>query len=232
MRKLLTFILALLLIPSVTSAAIAFDSTADGGATGASPKVWNQTIVTAGAVVVVCVYAGDATDLVSGVTGNGAAMTKVKSGVTNIYYNSMWISAAATTSGNYAVRVTSSGGALSGHSMAYTGASATADSSNFGSATGGTSLAATTTTVADNSWQVTCATSNGANPTASTGWTQRGLVTGANIAGDSNGPLTPAGLKSMTFTYTVNSDFISMSIAPTAVAASPFFINAFWSYFL
>src|SRR5450756_66398 len=122
--------------------AIAFDAQATGGAVSASPKTWSHTCAS-GAFLIVFVYANDLSDLISAVTYNGAAMTKLQTNLA-VYAMTAWY-LANPASGANTVSITSSGGTLSGRSLSYTGVLGGIDNSANGSST--SPVADTVTTI-------------------------------------------------------------------------------------
>ena len=212
--------------------AIAFDTTSQktaSGWTSGSPVTWSHTCSGSNRLLVVCFAVGDSgSDIVSGVTYNGVAMTRVRFATyaTGTRANYMYYLVAPATGANN-ITVTHSGSSFChGNAVSYTGASQTGqpDSSNNGSANTATSLGVATTVVAANSWVVGIFTNSSANTNSHTNITARSdnPTIGIDI-GDSNGAVA-AGSYTMTEggSGTGNWGAIVASFSPAATVNSGF----------
>ena len=181
--------------------AISFDAASTGDATDTT-LTFAHTCTGTRRLLVVGVGIEDADDEISGVTYNGVAMTlvdKIVNGVPNEWTYMFYLLNPSSGTNNVVVTASSST-TIRGLGVSYTGVlqSGQPDSKNEATAQGA-SHALSTTTVLDNSWVVGMAQGDDATPGAGTGVTSRATVGGSRI-GDSNGPKTPAGSYSMTFT--------------------------------
>jgi hypothetical protein len=183
---------------------------------GASPRTFSHT--TTGTDMFMCVGAvssGVFTDNTTAVSYNSVAATKrasqndTGSAIGNAL--AMWTLSDPATGAN-TVSMTTSSGSVFGFAATYSGADAY-DNSTQKRQAASTSSTTSLTTVADNCWTAIVVTDGGSNPVAGSGTTQRGSTTGAALYGDSNGPKTPAGSTSMTFTWTGTSDGLSCMVS-------------------
>lgn len=186
--------------------AIAYDATsqitASGWSTGTS-MTWSHTCTGSDRYLIVGVSCGETgSDIVSGVTYNGVAMTRLLfatfagGGRSNYLYGLV----TPATGANNIVVSHSNLIYIHGNAVSYTGVkqSAQPDSTANGSASA-TSLSVSTTTVADNSWVVGIFSNTSANTSGHTGITPRSDNSSIGVdIGDSNAPKTPAGLYTMT----------------------------------
>lgn len=165
---------------------------------------------------------------ITGITYNSVAMTKVTS--VNPQGNwelSLWYLVNPAT-GTNTITATAASNVVNYirlSSASYTGASQTGVPDSSNSATGvTTSRTVSTTTVADNCWVVGHGMTGAGNIVPSTGLTTRSEVdsgSGSSVLGDSNGPKTPAGSYSMTFTTASDSTgLIVASFAPSVAASN------------
>jgi hypothetical protein len=166
-----------------------------------------------------------ASDVVSGVTYNGVAMTRSPNGYAAApANNSTWLYYLANPStGANNVVITYSGTQNgSAGAISYTGCASTIDSGNSNTAgPSASSCTVSTTTVADNAWLVGVARADGGSRTFSAGMTAQGTEGFQSQMADSNGAKTPAGSYSMTYNATVSSfGLCLLSIAPFVAASS------------
>lgn len=169
---------------------------------------------------------------VSGITYNGVALTKVNESnpQTNIESGLWYLIAPSTGANNIVISAagTNASTIIGGVGMSYTGAqqSGVPDSSAIINTTTTDPFTQSTTTVADNCWVVASAYSNTAVG-ASTGATSRNTAIGGPrlMGADSNGPKTPAGSYSMSFTNSGgdSSGLVMASFAPAGGAAARLF---------
>lgn len=210
--------------------AIALDSTS-APTNGAGSSSLNRSHTCSGSDRILWVgvaTASGASVPVTGVTYNSVAMTKVTSIVPQSNWDlSLWYLAAPATGTN---TITATCGSAPAHafrimSASYTGASQTGIPDSSNSATGvTTSRTVSTTTVADNCWVVGLGMTGASAIVPSTGMTTRSETDSASsstVLADSNGPKTPAGSYSMTFTTANDSTgLIVASFAPATAAAT------------
>jgi hypothetical protein len=177
-----------------------------------------------GSVLVVACKAYDSTDVISGVSFNGVAMTLVdkrSATGTNIVYLFILMNPDA---GAHTVQLTHStpSGSINPFAVSYTSTALTGqpDASTTNTAIGALSITTSLTTVADNAWSVLLVSNNSGSValTAGTGSTEIYAPTGEGVGlYDSNGGLTPAGSHSMTVNAasSVNLAAVMLSLAPT-----------------
>lgn len=180
---------------------IAFDAASQGTSSGTS-TTFAHTCSGSDRLLFVEAYSTTGDD-VTGITYNGVAMTQInkvsKSGSSEKLYL-YYLAAPATGSNNVVVSRSGSGGFLHGAASSYTGAKQTGipDSQTTTAPVGtGTSLTATTTTVANNCWLVAAFVCDNGGITAGSGTSVRGGDTSFDVIADSNGAKTPAGSHSL-----------------------------------
>lgn len=206
--------------------AISFDNATAGSKTTGSPLTISHSN-TAGNLAIVGVGVPVA-DAITGVTYNGVAMTLIgkQSSLESAggrFEYMFYLLAPATGTSNVAITSTGTE-AIYATVATYTGVLQTIpDNSTTLQAATGTSHTMSLTTVANNCWTFITGRTN-LTQSAGTGSTARGANNpdgGPNLY-DSNGPVTPAGSKSMTITTASNSFFggIMASFAPIVAAAS------------
>ena len=202
--------------------AIAFDAASNPSFKGSSGTSYTRTHTCSGSdrILFVTAYAFNSpAPVVSGVTYNGVAMTKVAA--VNKQTNdemSLWYLINPATGSNNVVMTTSSAASNMGSCCAsYTGASQSGgiDSSNSGTANPNTTLTVSTTTIADNCWVVGTASTGSATLTLSTGFGATRATLAAYKCGDSNAVKSPAGSYSMTVTGS-SSDSLGLIVASFA----------------
>lgn len=176
--------------------------------------------------LVVAVLTNNASqDIVSGVTYNGTSMTSVAEYQTTnqnirIYHYVLH----NPDSGTHDVVVTTTTSEYCDYYVtSYTGVNqaSSVDATDTQTGTGDETISITTT--ADNCWLNSIARNSDYGPmTASTGVTRRSSA-GPASAGDSNGPKTPAGSQSLTWTAPSGDSFIqTIAIAPAGVGSTPY----------
>lgn len=215
--SLVTFIVLLCAAPA--QAAIAFDAATQGGTTTGTSHTFSHT--TSGSNRILFVQAHSTTDVITGCTYNGSAMTlvdKLDSGFGGVGY--LFYLIAPATGANNVVCSASASEALYANAVSYTGAkqSAQPDATNKANDNDGDgAYALAVTTIADNAWTV-LAFNNGASAAgnAAAGSTLR--ATNGSWGGfrlfDSGGAVTPAG------SYTMNVDGLGVSSIIYGVMAS------------
>lgn len=172
------------------------------------------------------VFWGSGTDLLSGVTWNGVAMTRAVVNLNHPTGNSTAIYTLANPASGTHNLVASFSSSVTGvaHGASYSGAAQTVtpDSSATNQAASATTFALTTTTVADNSWLFGMVREDvgglaaGANTTFRGGWDPGGYT-----SADTNSAQTPAGSKSLNFTNSAaNWGGCIISFAPFVAVSS------------
>lgn len=202
---------------------IAFDATSTGTAASTTLTVSHTCSGSDRALVVGVV--GRTADEVTGVTYNGVAMTQIgkKAETGSRYVYLYYLNAPAT--GAHDIVVSASGSAyLELSAASYTGVLQTGqpEVNAVNSAVSASSLTTSLTTLADNAWTVLAALHQSGTLTAGSGSTQRNTTLVGAIL-DSNGPVTPAGSKSMAFSGANSSNnpaCVMVSLAPAVAASS------------
>jgi len=208
--------------------AIATDAFIDTGSafSSATSKTWSHTCTGSNLILFEGHFITVAADRTTGVTYAGSAMTRVNTIVsTPTTQADLWYIIAPSTGANNIVISFSASSTCSAASGSYTGAkqSSQPDASNTGTVVSGTTLAVSTTTVADNSWVLMYVREDaglmtvGANTTYRSGYTAYG-----SQFVDRNLATTPAGsvTLNMTLNATTNAGGLTASIAPFVVAAT------------
>lgn len=213
--------------------AISYDTSNKSTGTG-STLTFSHTITGSDTILFVGVSSENnnqtnSSDLVTGVTYNGNAMTLIaKTGRTaysNVYL--FYIIAPAGTANVVISRSAPVAGTITlcGFSSSYTGAQQTGqpDSSNIGT-DGNASLSVSTTTIANNSWIVAVAinfVNDGTAGTILSSQTLRQFTVNKGLA-DTNGPKSPAGSYSMDFSWSgASSGASAMVVASFSPVPSP-----------
>jgi hypothetical protein len=197
--------------------AIAFDTAVDGSFVApATSQTWSHTCTGTDRVLIVAVITQGSAggDVVSGITYNTVAMTRINTDQlgastsrTYLYYLINPASGANNVVVSYSTSITA--GAIS---SSYTGADQVSqpDSSNTGDVSGVTTITVNQTTVADNDWLFGCffeADGVGSAFTAGANTVQRIAHAGFPRFRfhDSNSAQTPPGSKGQTYNWTTNS---------------------------
>lgn len=213
--------------------AIAFDTaTVQVFASGASPQTWSHTCT--GTNLVLLVFLIDQSATATGITYNGVAMTSLISGTSSggSPYSCWGLVNPAT--GAHTVSVAYTGTTtVRGFSASYSGVKQTGlpdASTAAGASSSASPFSHSITTVADSSWIVAaCDEEAGvaSSMTAGTNMTSRQTnVSVGNFAlmiGDTNGPITPAGSTSQSFSWAGGAGFpniIQISLAPAGAAGT------------
>ncbi len=203
--------------------AIALDTSTYGSFVGSGTSLtWSHTCTGSDLVLFVGVIANDTTDLVTGVTYNGVAMTLVgKENATTDRWTSLYVLAGPATGTHSVVVSTSSACYITGLSTSYTGGHQTTPIDSHVEAVAGSasSLTATTTVVASGCWLVGMGRSNISPVDAGTGTTERAQETDFNSGGlcDSNGTVgTGSQSLQITFGGSGQGTFVVASLAPAA----------------
>lgn len=203
--------------------AIAFVSAADLGNNGGSTSSLTQAFtVSAGSdrLLVVSLWGSTGTDVITGVTYNGTALTNIHKILGGRWLH-MWY-LLNPSSGSNNVVISASGNDWIGATVGeWTGV---AQSGQPDAAAEDADSDASVTTVADNCWAILAGYANN-TIAASTGTTERARSDAFDngILGDSNGPITPAGAYSMAITGGGGANAVIVaSFSPAGGAATAF----------
>lgn len=215
---------------------IKLDAAATSSQSTSSTLTWSHTVGSgSNRLLVVGIFAlnSSAQPAVSGVTYNGVAMTKVRGDQrlnTVGMETSIWFLHDPPSGAHNVVASITNYGATVGMSSSYAGAqqSSTADAVNGQTGTSAGTKTFTLTTVANNAWvfEIIGGVDYSSAPTISlaAAFTSRGTATpssavpGRATAGDTNGPITPAG--GVTCGGTISSG-MSFGYAITAASFAP-----------
>jgi hypothetical protein len=201
--------------------AIAFDAITNpsyGGSAGTS-KTFSHTCTGADRLLFVNVHTDS--NVVTGVTYGGVAMTKIY-GQSTDFYNTVWALVAPATGANNVVISCSSSVNIIPMAISYTGCDQNLPTI-FATATDASSpQTVNATTVADNSWLMGYQRRTvGAGFSVGAGTTSRGNdATYAFATVDSGGALTPAGSYGLTVNYSGTSYLGVVAFAPVSASAS------------
>lgn len=212
--------------------AIALDTTTKSAMTTGTSVTWAHTVTGSNTIGFAGVQlGGTASDLLTGITFNGSAMTAAGAGKLQVpldaYIYLRYI--IAPTTGNIVASFSGTATDAYGYGATYTGAAQTGQPDATGTNTdnGGTGVTTSVTTVADNCWLVGVGATSQNTATASTNATQRQQGNGgvSGIFVDSNAAQTPAGSKSMAIIRSpataTRSGLIVASFSPVAGASGP-----------
>lgn len=181
--------------------AIAYDTSVSGGFTNSGTSLtWSHTCTGSNGVLLVTVVGDTATDVVTGATYNGVAMTLIGhiqggSGGSLTRYTYLFGLIGPATGANTVAVSASSAIYMAGMSSSYTGVSAFETGVTNTAPAGSSSLTLTATTGVANCWLVAGWKNNWGNASAGTGTTMRQSANDLCI-GDSNAALT-AGSQSL-----------------------------------
>ena len=205
--------------------AIAFDSSGTGVAETGTAITFAHVCSGVNRILTVGVGVNGTTDVITGVTYAGTAMTqatKQQLGAGAMSYLYFYVNPATGT--NNVVVSSSADAYLRAISSSYTGAKQTGqfDGTVSGSVANGTIINTTITTVNDQCWNVSFAVGDQTTPFAASSGVNS--VRGTHIAralGDSNSYKSPAGAYGMTWTSgTQNIGAIQVSIIPNEIDAA------------
>lgn len=232
MKKLFILILILLilgfLIPSVSFGAIAIDAFTGSNEATATSLTFSHTATTTANRILFVGTSGDVTnDTITGVTYAGTAMTlidkNVVSGGRMIY---LWMLVNPASGANNVVVTSNASVLIRAKSASYTGAKQTGQPDAQVKRVDDTNQTAHTisvTTIADNSWMFMVGQNKGSSAVvAGTNATQRDGTAQDYGIFDTNADQTPAGSKSMQFTWTTAQPSVGImaSFAPVAEVAA------------
>jgi hypothetical protein len=204
--------------------AIAYDTSVHKQSDSGTSITWTHTCTGSNLILLVCVMMSTSRS-VSAISYNGVAMTFINrssgggAGQTVAWY---YLINPATGANTVSITIDSSSFCYPS-SASYTGVDQTSpiDASTTTANNAGSTITTTLTTTTDNCWTV-LGVRDGADgaTTASTGSTQR-MATNTQIY-DSNGPVTPAGSKSMTLTacFVNNTTTTMVAIKPFVAGSS------------
>ena len=214
-------------IPANAVGGIAFDSeTENVVGTSVTSLTFSHTNTGSNLALVVGVAVNSATDVLTGVTYNGVAMTRINATqYSTTAWEYLYAMVAPTTGANNVVVSLSVANPVWAHAVSYTGVSQTGlpDAQTTNNATTGTSITTSITTVANNAWIVTYARNFAASVTAGTNFVLRSTAFPIAI-GDTNAAITPAGATSVTANdgssgaWTIN--ILSLAPAPAVSLTS------------
>lgn len=205
---------------------IAFDAAAVGSSGGTTALTFSHTCSGADRILFVEVVPSFNTDIVTGVTYNGVAMTRLGTGATGANYrNYIYALIAPATGANNVVVSLSSSKEIRASSASYTGVNQAALPANLNywtTTTAATSAAPAITTAKDNSWVLMTltalqTTTAGAN-TALRARGNTGSVDAAIL--DSNALVSPAGSRTLNANFT-NSTADGFIVEIEVVASLP-----------
>lgn len=222
MKKILIslFIAFIILLPfNYSKAAIAYDAFSSWYSWPGSSTTWSHTVSGSDTILFVGFHILSTSDLATGVTFNGDALTRINTQVGSSERAYLYYMVAPDDGAHNIVVSFSSSIENQTAAASYTGAaqSGQPDANNTGS--GANPLNISVTTVADNAWPVIFARNTGANVTAESGTTFRGGANSLNM-GDSNADITPAGSTSLGFNQAAGENIGCMaSFAPPAPPA-------------
>lgn len=197
-KKILALVIAFLL-PCSAFAAITAGTPSDGKSAVSGALTYSYTVSGSNVFLVVTVF-GPTTDLCpSTITWNGTTLNLLGKQTGN-RWEYMYGAPVSAATGNVVIACTGSDLAVS-YAEEYDGvlSGTGASGANTGSATGASTFAIATTTIADNSWVVASDRASGGTTAAGSGTTLRyATVADANFALlDSGGAVTPAGSKTL-----------------------------------
>lgn len=200
--------------------AIALDNATSLSSSAASPwTTGTHTVAGSNRLLLAC-FLSVGGDVITAVTYNGAAMSALKKGANDGAFGMLQIwGLLAPSTGSNTFTVTFSAGTVFLIALSYTGVAQSGlpdASATLNQTAGGSTMANAITTVADQAW-VSCIVVNGTStPTVNTNVTARATPISTVVAGDSNGPVTPAG--AFTQTWNVNAasscEIVQVSFAP------------------
>jgi hypothetical protein len=207
--------------------AIAYDTSTDGSSTSGTSLSFTHTTSGSDRILFVGVVGDYTTDGVIGATYNSIAMTLVSknNGAGNFArWTYLYVLPNPNLGTNSVFVTTSSSQFIAAGAISYTGAKQSGQPDAFTNARDDGSHNQTTslTTVADNCWLVGMAHDDGTNANAGSPSVLRlqdSGFTGLWAWIDNNGPVTPAGSASLTWTYTNVAVIVMASFAPAPAAS-------------
>lgn len=212
----------LILSLSFSSALISYDSSSHGNVVTGTSLTYSHTTSGSARILFVGVSTESASDLVTGITYNGVSMTRIQFQSGNGEGTYLYYLINPSLGANNVVISTSSSTGIRSASVSYTGAlqSGQPDASTKQTTASTNPFATSLTTVADKSWMVSYAQSNGFVVSASTGTTFRDQSTDQfNGIGDSGGAITPPASYSMSWSGGGVWNIVQASFSPSVSAS-------------
>lgn len=213
--------------------AIALDTSTRSSITTGTSITWAHTVTGSDTMGFAgAAEGGTSSDLLTGITWNGSAMTAAGTGKVQVPADA-WVYlyyVVAPTTGNIVASFSGTVTDAYGYGASYTGAKQTGQPDGSTTNTGSTinSLTTSVTTTADNSWGVLIGGSSNYTLGADTGYTERqasGATGGiGSTFGDSNGPKTPAGSLSLAIKRNLgntNIGAVMATFSPSGGGAAP-----------
>lgn len=201
--------------------AIAYDTivNASFGGSATLTKTWSHTCTGTDRLLFVNVHTDS--NVVTGVTYAGVAMTKIYGQATD-FYNTVWALVAPASGANNVVVTCSSSVNIIPMSISYTGCDQTLPTIFNTGTTAASTITVSVTTTADNSWLMGYQRKNsGGAVTAGAGTTIRADDTTYGFTTcDSGGPITPAGSASLALTYSATKWMGIVAFAPAVAPSS------------
>lgn len=183
---------------------IAFDAAATGSVLPGTSITYSHTCTGTNRTLIVSAEANTGSDVVTGITYNGVAMTLVGKVSSGTMWSYLYILVNPASGANNVVVSISSSNYVRALSASYTGTLQTGQPDSFATnyTAGATSLVTSTTVVKNNSWVVGMIANDGALAmTDSTGVVAtRASLDNTTKLSDSNGPVSP-GAYGMTWTF-------------------------------
>ena len=202
-----------------------------GGYVGSTPSSYTYSFTTSGTnrglvVGVGLQKTGGVTDVLTGITYGGTAMTYIdKYQVSSVGYDYFYYLAnPATGANNVVISLSSAVTYIFSCCASYAGVSQTGmlDNSSRDQTASGSSLTTSVTSVADNCWNVLYVFAARSDITAGTGSTNRATDANASNIMDSNSAKTPEGSYSMSASWSSSAAVqFQASIAPYVAASGP-----------
>lgn len=206
--------------------AIAFGGVSGASAASATSLTFSHTTTGTLRVLFVGIWVVSTSDVVTSVTYNGVALTRVRAqqSASDSRYQYIYMLENPASGGNNVIVFTSSSVNIFAIAAHYTGAKQTDQPDNSGSHSSGvasTTWSDTITPVADNCWMVALVRpDSGRSDTAASSGTTMRLLQSSSIAWfDSNAAITPIAAKTMTYSATTTR---WTSIYATLAPPSPF----------
>jgi hypothetical protein len=203
--------------------AIAFDAVTNGSFTGGgASRTFSHTCGGTNRILFVNVHTN--TDVVTGVTYNSVAMTRVNGQATDFYITT-WVLMNPASGANDVVVTCSASTNIIPNAISYSGVSQSGqpEVSALNSAGSGSSITSSLTTLTDNNWVMMFMRKNsGGSATGGTGTTVRVDDSTYGLhAFDSNGAISPAGSTSLIANHSTSSKWTIMVAFAPYVASGP-----------
>jgi hypothetical protein len=224
MKACLATLIAVLLIPSSVFAAISFDNVATNSTNNStSPSTVSLTISASADEVVVCTNNSTASITDAKVGSTPMTLRSTVAGSVGHFNPTSEYELANPPTGAQTITVDFTGTLRGFVAASYIGAIGSFGVANQSIFTNSSTVTATSSAIAANSWTVGCMQSDGANPTAGAGNTLRGTQFGGFGMGDSNAAVSST---SMVWNWTggvSGGNYTVISLSPTSGSgAAPF----------